>query len=276
MRRFVFISLCSILLFCIAAPQARGYTLVQTNSGNNSGLGTLSIQVSFNNPNTTGNLIIVTAGWPNGGTASVTDSNGNSYATAVGPTTNGLISQIWYAANIVGGTNAVTVNFDTSYNDMVSIFEYSGIATSSPFDVTHSNTGSNSSLDTGSVTTTQANELIFASAYGNSSGPLTAGPNYSLVQYYVPSGEHLGAEHRNLSPTGSYDATFSDSGSSTWVAQIATFKPAVSSATPTCGIHGDTTNYIPTPTDWDSPPGAAKAEGGYYQALGGLVVLLRQ
>ena len=45
--------------------------------------------------------------------SSVTDSRGNSYALAVGPTTGtGLRQSIYYAKNIAAGSNTVTVTFN--------------------------------------------------------------------------------------------------------------------------------------------------------------------
>lgn len=241
MRRIVFICLCSILLFCFAAPQTRGFTLVQKASAST---GATSNSVTFPSANATGNLIIVSVGWLNGGTPSVSDSRGNTYVSAIGPTASGdPASQIWYAANIAGGTNTVTVCFDPQCNQQwdnstISVFEYSGLATTSVLDVAASNTGSSNTLDTGSVTTTQPNELIFATGYGNSGGTLTADSDYIMEQYSTWAGAHLGVEDRSVSATGSYHATFTDTGSWTWVAQIATFKAAASGA-PTCGLLDD-------------------------------------
>ena len=45
----------------------------------------------------------------------ISDSNGNTYSTAVGPTTgSGLLQMIYYAKNIAGGGNRVTVTFNQS------------------------------------------------------------------------------------------------------------------------------------------------------------------
>ena len=70
--------------------------------------------------------------------SSVTDSPGNTYSLAVGPTSaTGLQQSIYYAKNIAGGSNTVTVTFNqaAAYPD-VRILEYSGLDTSSPLDVT--------------------------------------------------------------------------------------------------------------------------------------------
>jgi len=45
-----------------------------------------SVSVTFRRPNTAGNLIVAYVVWDNAGSLSLTDTAGNSYASAVGPT----------------------------------------------------------------------------------------------------------------------------------------------------------------------------------------------
>ena len=76
-----------------------------------------SIAATFAGAQTAGNLNVVAVMW--GDTTStvsaVTDSRGNTYALALGPTrATGLSSAIYYAKNIGGGSNTVTVAFNQS------------------------------------------------------------------------------------------------------------------------------------------------------------------
>ena len=94
---------------------------------------------------------------------SVTDSAGNTYALAIGPTTGTALRQsIYYAKNILGGTsNTVTVLFNQGATKPdVRILEYSGVDTSSPLDVSAGAGGNSNIADSGFVTTHAANELI--------------------------------------------------------------------------------------------------------------------
>ena len=128
-----------------------------------------SVSVTYTAAQTAGNLNVVVVGW-NDSTAvvnSVTDSRGNVYARAVGPTIRaGVASQsIYYAKNIVAAaanSNTVTVQFNVPaiYPD-IRILEYSGLDTVNPVDVTAAATGTNASSNSGAVTTTNANDLIF-------------------------------------------------------------------------------------------------------------------
>ena len=121
-----------------------------------------TVSVSFPAAQTAGDLNVVAVGW-NDGTAtvqSVKDSAGNNYSLAIGPTVGtGLEQSIYYAANIAGGSNSVTVTFSqaASYPD-VRALEYRGVTA---LDVTAGASGSSASANSGSATTTSANELIF-------------------------------------------------------------------------------------------------------------------
>jgi hypothetical protein len=45
-----------------------------------------SVSVKFSTPTTAGNLIVAYVVWDNGGAVSLTDSGGNTYVSAIGPT----------------------------------------------------------------------------------------------------------------------------------------------------------------------------------------------
>src|SRR5919198_691596 len=76
-----------------------------------------SVSVTFGKPNTAGTLIVAYVVWDNSAPVSLTDSRGNTYVSAIGPTQDSgdtTSAQIFYAQNIVGGTNTVTANFATA------------------------------------------------------------------------------------------------------------------------------------------------------------------
>ena len=107
-------------------------------------------------------------GWNNttATVSAVVDSKGNTYVLAVGPTKQGanLSQSIYYAKNIAGataGANIVTVNFRPRrpYPD-IRIVEYSGISTSTPLDVVAGASGTGAAANSGTVTTTNAADLL--------------------------------------------------------------------------------------------------------------------
>ena len=127
-----------------------------------------SVPVTYTSAQTAGNTNILAIGWNNATSniTSVTDSAGNTYQLAV-PTARGSgVSQaIYYAKNIkaaAAGTNTVTATFNTAtpYVD-VRALEYSGLDPVNPFDVGTSASGTGTSANSGTVTTTAANALIF-------------------------------------------------------------------------------------------------------------------
>src|SRR5437763_8214341 len=93
-----------------------------------SATGATTISKAYTSAETAGDLNIIVVGW-NDTTASVsnvTDSLGNIYTLAIGPTRGSSQSQsLYYAKNIKAGTNSVTVTFSPAalYAD-VRILEY--------------------------------------------------------------------------------------------------------------------------------------------------------
>ena len=121
-----------------------------------------AVPVSYPAAQTAGDLNVVVVGWNDTTSTvqSVTDSAGNNYILAIGPTSGtGLRQSIYYASNIVGGSNTVTVTFSqaAAYPD-ISILEYRGVTA---LDVTAGASGSSTAANSGAATTTSANELIF-------------------------------------------------------------------------------------------------------------------
>jgi chitodextrinase len=177
---------------------------------------------------TNGNLL-VTWIWYNSTTqsvSSVTDTKGNVYVKAVGPTTGtgslaGWRQEIWYAKNVVGGTGLnVTATFTGIFNaeKAVTAHEYSGVDTVSPLDVAAAAVTSSANASSGSVTTHFTNELIFGAGLFASAGSQGSGFTIRSTIAANASEDKLGAA------IGSYAATFTNSAQSA-IAQMVTFKP---------------------------------------------------
>ena len=158
---------------------------------------------------------------------SVTDSLGNSYVLAAGPVKGTALTQsIYYAKNILAGSNTVTVTFSKAavFPD-VRILEYKGLSTTAPLDVTagaSGTSGSNSTVSSGSATTTSANELIFGAGITNG-GFSKAGTSFKS-EVITADGDI--AEDEVVSAKGSYSATASLGayGSQKWIMQMVALK----------------------------------------------------
>src|SRR5207248_799697 len=134
-------------------------------------------------------------------------------------------------------TVTVTFNQTASFPN-VNVLEYSGLSTTSPLDVFSSATGSGTTANSGSASTTSANELIFGA--GNPSSTFTAagsGFNNRIINSFGGI-----SEDKIVGSTGSYNATAIMT-SGTWVMQMVAFRgsagsqsaPTVTSISPNSG-----------------------------------------
>ena len=188
-----------------------------------------SVSVGFTAAQAAGDLNVVVVGW-NDATATVTgvtDSRGNTYALAVGPTVlSGIASQsIYYAKNIqaaAAGANTVTVAFSraATFPD-IRIAEYSGADANNPVDVTAAATGSSTTSNSGSATTTNATDLLFGANLVQTN---TTGPGSSFTQRLLTKPDGDIAEDRMVTSTGSYTATASVKPSGQWIMQMVAFR----------------------------------------------------
>jgi len=229
-----------------------------------------SVTVTYPSVQTAGNLNLVAVMW--GETTStvsaVTDSKGNVYTLAVGPTQGtGLTSAIYYARNIAGGSNTVTVTFNrTAAYPNVNALEYSGLDAASPLDVGAGAVGNGTTGNSGSKTTTSANELVVG--VGNPSTVFT-GPGTGFTNRMINAFGGI-AEDKIVNSTGSYNATATLT-SGAWVMQMAAFRgsgqgsggnpaPTVSSIVPSSGPPSGGTAVTITGTGFQS--GATVSLGG--------------
>src|SRR4029453_16662044 len=167
-------------------------------------------------------LIVVYVLWSNAGAVALSDSRGNSYASAAGRTTWGSngSAQIFYAKNIAAGANTVAATFATAINSFgaIHIHEYSGVDKLNPVDVTRSATGTGSAMRSGPVATTNATDLLFAAA-GSARAVKKGDRGYTTRS--AAFGDRT--QDRNVSTIGSYDATATQNGTA-WVMQLVAFK----------------------------------------------------
>jgi hypothetical protein len=195
-----------------------------------------SLAVPYLSAQTAGNLNIVVLGWNDSTSAvsSITDSKGNTYLRAVGPTIGTKLTQsIYYAKNIAAGTNTVSITFNTAvlYPD-VRVLEYTGADKTNPLDVTAAAAGTSLATTSGPASTTSLDEMIFG-----------AGTTFNA--YYPGSGftqrvlTNFGdiIEDATVASMGTYSVTASLHLSAPWVTQMATFR-GQSSSSPTFTVSG--------------------------------------
>jgi Galactose oxidase-like, Early set domain/IPT/TIG domain len=183
---------------------------------------TSSVTVTFPQNQTAGDLNVVVVGWNDSTSTvkSVTDSAKNTYSPAIGVTSGTNLRQsIYYASNIAGGTNTVTVTFNQSASDPdIRILEYQGVK---QVDVTAGASGNSSTANSGSATTTSSNELIFGADIVRTGN---ASPGSGFTARIITTPDSDLAEDKVVTATGSNSATATLTSSGAWVMQMVTFK----------------------------------------------------
>jgi IPT/TIG domain len=217
---------------------------------------TSSAILAFTSSNSVGNFIVVAirAGH-SGQNFSISDSQGNIYQQAVRSdvtvdTPNGDTLGIFYAEDIAGGPNSVTVSDSISGNTLrFAILEYSGVAPFQSMDGVAAAQGTGSAANSGSVNTTAPGDLLFGSVLSGNGATFTAGSGYALRDA-VPAAPNskLMTEDRVQASAGAASASATLSASNNWGAGLAAFKaastgggsPIISSLNPNSGAVGST------------------------------------
>ncbi len=175
-----------------------------------------------------GDTNIVAIGWnaAAGSVASVVDTAGNIYQQAAPVVTGtGLSQTIWYAKNIVASAanaNTITVTLSAAQPFVdVRALEYRGLDKVNPVDVTASAAGSTAAANSGPITTTFANELIFGA--GCTQGVFSAATGGATTRIVTTPDADI-AQDAVVSAIGTYAATANQTGASSWVMQVVGFR----------------------------------------------------
>lgn len=201
---------------------------VQSTTG--SGTASPTTTTAFTAATTAGNLIVVAISNDSGGTTSVTgvtDNKGNTY-TKIKTVANSSALDIYYAANIAGGTGhtiSVTWSLAAASNLSIIAQEYSSMPTA-PLDVSVSAIGSTVSPSSGATAaTTQADELVVGIlSFDAATTTVMAGSGYGNLTSIAVTGAHTAMESKVISATGAQTATFTLAASRAWIAAAVAFK----------------------------------------------------
>jgi hypothetical protein len=210
-------------------PAPAGVSLIQ-HTNRDAGSVTSS-SLAFTSNNVAGNWIAVAIrAWQAGPTLTVTDIRSNTYRSAIrfNETVDGMTLAVFYAENIAGGPNTVTVSGVQSGGTLrFAILEYAGVATVNSLDVTAASQGTTSTPTSGSATTTSSGDLVIGLVSTANSRTYTAGAGY-VIQDSVPAAPNtkVMVEDRRQSTAGPVSAGASLSSSDTWAAVVAAFRAA--------------------------------------------------
>jgi hypothetical protein len=124
-----------------------------------------AIEVALGRSNKAGNLLVAFVVWDSHGSVGLSDSLGNEYVPLEVegvPGDSPLRAQIFFAANIRAGENAVTATFSNAIAGQAAlhVHEYTNVGID-PFDTAVSVSGTGPDMDGGSLATASSRELLF-------------------------------------------------------------------------------------------------------------------
>jgi hypothetical protein len=246
MRKEYFYIVIALVLFCVGVglqvPQAHAsINLIQATTSPESYLGGAgTTTVTFASNTTAGDLIVVTVGGAGNSsysTGTISDTEGDTFnlvtSTNCGCSGDYFVSAQYYAANIHGGSDAVSFHWNSTDWNSLSISEFSGVSATSPLDQwSVSSTNGGTSVMTGTSTTTSANELLYSSMVGVLSTSTGVSSGWTWASDQTTGNIADGNAYEIVSSTGSYSNTFSPIPAYTGaIAYIATFKAATPTVT---------------------------------------------
>lgn len=138
---------------------------------------------------TTGNLLVAATRGDGAALTSIADGT-NTFTKITESAASDPRLSIWYAKNITG----VTHTFDATWASNASyrwlyVIEYSGAHTTTPLDISGSNTGSGTTdLVSTAFTTTQTDEVIVLAGSQNALTTYTAGVDFTLIDGSIGTG----------------------------------------------------------------------------------------
>lgn len=227
-----------VLLFS-AGPIWANWGVVQQTASPQTGNSTVT--ATFPASVTPGDLILVQAIWSSTtfGVTSVSDTAGNTFISAAmaqgSSTTQQIATQLFYAANVKGGSDKITVSIGGSTFFNIFIYEIAGAAATNPLDASAIGNGTGLSITTGSALTSAANEFVFVGT-GHHFGYDSTGAAFTGMQATATGlSEYQTVAFAGTTVTGS--ASLSNTNASfPWAAVLAAFKsaaPSGSGGTPT-------------------------------------------
>lgn len=192
---------------------------------------TISSSLAFPASNTAGNwvAVVIRAG-KSGQILNVSDSHANVYKQAILLNMIGDSDTIaiYFAENIAGGPNTVTVSDNITNGTLrFSIMEYSGVALSNSLDTAIAAEGTGSAPNSGNTVTAWGGDLLLGEIVTANAATFTAGTGYK-IEDFVPSepSTKLIGEDQIQSASGAASANASLSGSDVWGALLAAFRSA--------------------------------------------------
>ena len=209
--------------------------------GNNATTGTavLSLSITLSAAIAAGSLILVSISNHNSAAVvpdSVTDTAGNTYTLITAANSNAVTAVLAYCvgASALASGDTITVTYASPRHIAMRAYSVSGIVASSAFDVSATQAaGTGTAASVGPTSTTsQADELVFATWAYQNSRTFTAGSGYTAGTADETTSTIRGrvAEWKIVAATGAQTADGTWNTSTTHAGVVATFKAQTSTA----------------------------------------------
>jgi hypothetical protein len=231
----------TLMLFCgaLVASPAPAPQLVQATANHTTGAAS-TLSLSFPANTAAGDTVLVGFDFDtNASLSSLSDSQGNAFSVVGAPLTTpgGAQMRVYYAQNIKGGADTVTVNFSGSSAYIeVYLTEYAGLNPTSPIDAQAGATGNAGSVSSGTVRTTVAGDVIYGYCAGD--WACTVGAGFVTRSTF----DSNLIEDMSAGAPGTYAATAS--ASSGWAMQMVALKPAATTGnTPVASLSASSLNF---------------------------------
>jgi fibronectin type 3 domain-containing protein len=193
-----------------------------------------SLTANFSNPTSAGHLLVLSAGIYTGATSpitSVTDSGGNTWTKIGAFSVPGHYSdgEMWYVANAKAATSVV-IRTTGSVVAAMALQEFSGVATTSPLDVSTGTSNTSTAASSGSMMPTASTDLVVGFVAGhNNAQAISVGAGYSAQAQQTSSAAGASTAsvvtgYKVLTSASAQTFTGSFTTAMYWAAGIATFK----------------------------------------------------
>ena len=202
------------------SPPTPRIQYVQSVSDTNNYLGAV-VHVTFVNPVTRNDTIVVAANEMTTGALNVSDSLGNQFSSALGVPNGASEAWIYYAPVATSGMDTITVSLPSNLSGTlldVYALEYSGVGA---LDAVTGQNGTTADMHSGFVTTTAPGDLIFGYAVVVPMG--SAGAGTGFLARDTPQHENVTEDEIFLGP-GRVEATAIMTGGNAWTTMVAAFK----------------------------------------------------
>ena len=201
---------------------------VQSRSTRASAVTTLSL--AYNSAVTAGNLLVCCATGFKASTFTIntpSDDNTNTWTrNRLSAYANSLRLSVSSAPNANSGITTVTVTTDVTADLALIILEYSGAATSGPFDVGNDASGSSTTVDSGNINTSGDDVVVGCMSHSGATAVIDPGVTYTQREENEDAAGQVYNVEDKIVTSGTYSANWTLAGARNYNAIVGSYRVA--------------------------------------------------